>query len=230
MRSAFYDDLLGRQERLCESHQRESLGPVGGAGRHPARGAAGARLPQGDGSGRDDAGRGGASCTSAIRWPPYVRVVPGGVQGRRGPDHSHGAHAELPTEHRRRSSPTRPRSRRCRSDRECCPPPTPVQAQVAQWRPGEMTIALTDRTPGHAILLVAETLVPGLARGSRREAGSGAPRQLSRRTRRGVPPGAREVRLVFRSAASATGKVVTWISLLAALAAIAAPLARRRRA
>jgi hypothetical protein len=45
-----------------------------------------------------------------------------------------------------------------------------------------------------------------------------------------LPPGAAEVRLEFRSAASATGKLITWASVLVALVGIAVPLRRRRLA
>lgn len=109
------------------------------------------------------------------------------------------------------------------------PAATPVQAQVAQWRPGEMTIALTGQDTRATYLLVAETWYPDW----RAEVdGKAAPAHRANYAQLGVelPAGAREVRLVFRSAASATGKIVTWISLLAALAAMAVPLARRHRA
>ena len=92
-----------------------------------------------------------------------------------------------------------------------------------------MTIALTGQDTRATYLLVAETWYPDW----RAEVdGKAAPAHRANYAQLGVelPAGAREVRLVFRSAASATGKIVTWISLLAALAAMAVPLARRHRA
>jgi uncharacterized membrane protein YfhO len=109
------------------------------------------------------------------------------------------------------------------------PPATTVQARVADWRPGAMTIALDGRDTRTTYLIVAETWYPDWRAVVD---GTEAPTYRANYAQIGVelPPGAAEVRLEFRSAASATGKAITWASVVLALAGIAVPLGRRRRA
>ena len=108
------------------------------------------------------------------------------------------------------------------------PAATPVKARVAEWRPGAMTIALDGQDTRTTYLLVAETWYPDWrATVDGREAAT----HRANYAQIGVelPAGAREVRLEFRSSASATGAIITWLSLLTAVAATAVPLLRRRR-
>ena len=109
------------------------------------------------------------------------------------------------------------------------PPATTVQARVAEWRPGAMTIVLDGKDTRTTYLVVAETWYPDWRAVVD---GKEAPAYRANYAQIGVelPPGAAEVRLEFRSDASAKGKVITWASLLVALAGIAVPLARRPRA
>jgi hypothetical protein len=109
------------------------------------------------------------------------------------------------------------------------PAATTVRARVTEWIPGRMTIALDGQDARTTYLLVAETWYPDWGATI-----DGNPATVHRANYAQIglelPPGAREVRLQFRSRASATGAVVTWLCLVAALAGIGVPLLRRGRA
>lgn len=108
------------------------------------------------------------------------------------------------------------------------PAPTTVTARVAEWAPGEMTVAIEGADTDPTYLVIGETWYPDW---HATVDGAGVPvhrgnfAQLSLE----LPPGAREVRLWFASPAYVTGKIVSLVSLLLALAAVAVPLARERR-
>jgi hypothetical protein len=108
------------------------------------------------------------------------------------------------------------------------PEPSGVRASLTEWRPGAMTIALSGSAPSHNYLLVAENWYPdwratvdGVAAATHRANGA----MLSVV----VPPGAREVRLSFEMASYRTGKLVTFASLLGALALLAFGVVKSRR-
>lgn len=89
-------------------------------------------------------------------------------------------------------------------------------AQVTEWQPGAMTVALTGQEAATSHLVVSENWYPDW-----RAEVDGQPGVVRRvnHTLIGVdlPPGAREVRLRFESPEYATGK---WISLVALLVAV----------
>lgn len=108
------------------------------------------------------------------------------------------------------------------------PAPTSVRARVVEWIPGRMRIALDGSDTRRTYLLVAETWYPDW---HARVDGAEAPihranyAQLSLE----LPPGARTVDLVFSSDAYRTGKIVSALSLLLALAAVALPRRHGRK-
>jgi hypothetical protein len=106
-------------------------------------------------------------------------------------------------------------------------PPSGATARVTDWRPGSMTVVLTGAEAAPSHLLVAENWYPDW-----RAEVDGRPAVVRRvdHTLLGVdlPPGAREVRLRFASAAYATGKAVSLVALLAATGMIILPAVRRR--
>lgn len=107
-------------------------------------------------------------------------------------------------------------------------PPSPVRAEVAEWAPGSMRIALagTDSRPNY--LLVSENWYPDW-----HATVDGKPAAVYRGDHTFLsvvlPPGAREVRLDFSSADYARGKLITTIALLATAALLASPWLRRRK-
>ncbi len=158
---------------------------------------------------------------------PYVRVVPGGFKAPEErivptvlePSFPLAAVALFSDSASLVPVPIRP---------GILPAATPVKPRVAEWRPGAMTIALEGQDTRTTYLLVAETWYPDWrATVDGRE----APTHRANYAQIGVelPAGAREVRLEFHSSASATGAIITWLSLLAAVAATGVPLLRRRR-
>jgi len=109
------------------------------------------------------------------------------------------------------------------------PDVSPVRAKVAAWEPGKMTIALEGQAPAPSWLLVSENWYPDWVA---KVDGQDAP------TYRGqfalitvpLPVGAKEVTLEFRSRAYERGRIITFISLIAALGLWLVPMVRRRRA
>ena len=107
-------------------------------------------------------------------------------------------------------------------------PPAPVTAEVVDWAPGKMRITLTGAAARPTYLLVSETWYPdwtatvdGLPAPVHR--GDGALITVV------LPPGAREVSLVFHDDGYAKGKIVTLISTLLAFGLVLVPAVRRRR-
>jgi len=110
--------------------------------------------------------------------------------------------------------------------RNTLPAATPVRAAVTAWRAGAMTVALSGSDSRPTYLLIAETWYPdwqatidGRAAAVHRANHA----QLSVE----LPPGAREVRLEFRSPASSRGRAVSLVSTLLAMGLIATPFLRR---
>jgi len=108
------------------------------------------------------------------------------------------------------------------------PPALGVQANVTSWAPGRMTIQLQPAAPQAAYLVVSENWYPDWTAQV-----DGKPAQVVRGDVSlitvPVPAGAKEVSLVFISKDYATGKAVTFISCLVALAGLVAPPVLRRR-
>lgn len=106
--------------------------------------------------------------------------------------------------------------------------PSAVSAEVRDWRPGAMRVALTGTNPAASYLVVAENWYPDW-----RATVDGVPAPVLRADHAllgvVVPPGAREVSLQFRSATYDRGKLVSLVSLVLALAMIAGPLLVSRR-
>ncbi len=100
-------------------------------------------------------------------------------------------------------------------------------AQITEWRPGAMTVALTGAELAPSHLLISENWFPDW-----RAEVDGQPAVVRRinHTMLGVdlPAGAREVRLRFASAAYANGKLVSLVALLVAMAMMVVPSVSRR--
>ncbi len=108
-------------------------------------------------------------------------------------------------------------------------PPAPVTATLSDWKPGEMTIALAGAAPRESYLLVSETWYPDW---HATVDGAVAPVLRADEALMSVvlPPGAKQVHLVFRDHGYAAGKWVTLISALLTFTLILAPAFARRRA
>ena len=89
----------------------------------------------------------------------------------------------------------------------------PIAATVADWAPGRMRVTLSGRPPHRRTSLVGENWYPDW---HATVDGKPAPVLRADYTLLSVvlPPGAREVRLWFASAAYARGKLVTAVALL----------------
>lgn len=107
-------------------------------------------------------------------------------------------------------------------------PASPVSAAVTDWRPGAMTITLQGANSAPSHLLVSENWYPDWQ--AEVDGQAGTVRRLNH-TMLGIdlPAGAREVRLRFASSAYARGKIVSALSVLAAVGMILLPLLRQRR-
>lgn len=105
--------------------------------------------------------------------------------------------------------------------------PSGVQASVTAWQPGAITVSLRGTETMPSVLLVSENWYPDWHADV--DGKPGVVRRVDY-TLLGVdlPPGARQVRLVFRSAAYSRGKVISAVSLLLAAIMIALPLALQR--
>lgn len=106
--------------------------------------------------------------------------------------------------------------------------PSAVSATVTDWRPGAMTVELQGSEPTVSQLLVSENWYPDWR--AEVDGNEGVVRRMNH-TLLGVdlPAGARQVRLTFDSAAYAQGKVITALSLLAAVGMILLPRVRMRQ-
>ncbi|MBV9880816.1 MAG: hypothetical protein JO180_10000 [Gemmatirosa sp.] len=157
--------------------------------------------------------------------PPYARVLPSSakldeaqaVATLADPRYPVNGVALLPDSSTATSPPARPPF-----------PPSAVSATVRAWEPGRMTIALegADAHAGH--LVVAENWYPDW---HAEVDGRAATVRRVDYTLLGVdlPAGAREVRLWFDSPAYARGRMVSGVSLLAAIAMTLVPVVRRLR-
>jgi hypothetical protein len=108
------------------------------------------------------------------------------------------------------------------------PEPSAAEATLAEWAPGRMRITLAGTDPRPLYLLVAENWY----RDWHAEVdGKAAPVVRGDHTLITVPlpPGAREVRLVFASDAYRQGRWITWLALLLIAGLIAWPAVQRRR-
>jgi hypothetical protein len=109
------------------------------------------------------------------------------------------------------------------------PEPSPVRARVLAWEPGSMRIGLEGQAAAPSWLVVSENWYPDW-----RATVDGQPAA----THRGqfslltipLPAGAREVSLEFRSRAYERGRLITFVSLIAAVGLWLVPLVRTRRA
>ncbi len=109
------------------------------------------------------------------------------------------------------------------------PEPLDNRVTVRSWEPGRMVIDIEPPAPQDAYVLVAENWYPDW-----RATVDGEPAPVVRgnQTLITVPvsAGASSVELVFDSKHFRIGKIVTFVSLLAAIAAAVVPVVRRRRA
>jgi hypothetical protein len=108
------------------------------------------------------------------------------------------------------------------------PEPSDAQATLAEWAPGRMRITLGGTDPRPLYLVVAENWY----RDWHAEVdGKAAPVVRGDHTLITVPlpPGAREVRLVFASDAYRRGRWITWLALLLIAGLIVWPAVQRRR-
>jgi hypothetical protein len=107
-------------------------------------------------------------------------------------------------------------------------PTTPVRAEMAEWAPGEMRIALTGADTRPNYLLVSENWYPDW-----HAKVDGKPAAVHRADNTLIsvvlPPGARSVDLSFESSAYTKGKWVSALSIVLALGLCAWPLIFRPR-
>jgi hypothetical protein len=108
------------------------------------------------------------------------------------------------------------------------PQPTGIVAHVDSYAPGKMALTLDRAAPAGSALIVAENYYPGW-----HATVDGKPGHIGRAqySMIGVelPAGARKVELAFTSAPYETGKTVTWIAIIIALAALAGGVFMERR-
>ncbi len=103
-----------------------------------------------------------------------------------------------------------------------------VKADLVEWAPGKMHIALTGSDPAPAYLLISETWYPKwLATVD----GRTVPVHRADHALLSVviPPGARDIRLVLHSDSYQTGKLITGVALILTAAFTFGPLLRRGR-
>ena len=109
------------------------------------------------------------------------------------------------------------------------PAPSPVRASMLAWEPGKMRIGLEGQAAAPSWLVVSENWYPDW-----RAAVDGQPAAIHRGQFSLItvplPVGAKEVSLEFRSRAYERGRLITFISLIAALGLWLVPLVRTRRA
>lgn len=108
------------------------------------------------------------------------------------------------------------------------PPPAGVKANVTRLQPGVIDVQLDQPAPQGAALVVSENFYPGW-----RATADGRDAQIARANYNligvALPAGSREVQLRFADPAYATGKVITLVALLLAVAAIVAGVILQRR-
>ncbi|MGH7500008.1 MAG: hypothetical protein ACREL3_14305 [Gemmatimonadales bacterium] len=107
------------------------------------------------------------------------------------------------------------------------PAPSTVKAALTAWAPGSMHVTLAGRSDSTAYLLVSENWYPDW-----HVEVDGKPATLLRGDHTllsvALPPGAREVRFHFAAPSYVRGKLVTFLSLVVALALCLAPFWQRR--
>jgi hypothetical protein len=108
------------------------------------------------------------------------------------------------------------------------PAPAVTRADVVAWEPGRMTIGLTGSDPKPTYLVVSESWYPDW---HVRIDGKDAALLRINHALLGVvlPPGAREVRLWFESAAYQRGRLVTLLAVLLTAGLVLVPVVRARR-
>ena len=108
------------------------------------------------------------------------------------------------------------------------PAPAVTRADVVAWEPGRMTIGLTGSDPKPTYLVVSESWYPDW---HVRIDGKDAALLRINHALLGVvlPPGAREVRLWFESAAYQRGSLVTLLAVLLTAGLVLVPVVRARR-
>jgi hypothetical protein len=110
------------------------------------------------------------------------------------------------------------------------PAPLGARVNVDEWEPGRMRLTIDPAAPSAAYVTVAENFSPGW-----KATVDGASAAVTRGNVAlitvAVPPGARQVELRYDAPGYATGRLVTWVSLVLAAAACFGPaIGRRRRA
>ena len=156
--------------------------------------------------------------------PPYARVVPAAFKG--------DSNTIVPT----LLDPRMDYSRLVLFDKNqpvspppisSLPAPSPSQARVTAWQPGEMTVALDPAPPAPSYVVVAENWFPTW---QATVDGHGAPvlRGDGSLIAVPVPAGARQVALTFRSPAYRTGKGISLASLAGLFLAVLVPITARR--
>jgi hypothetical protein len=107
-------------------------------------------------------------------------------------------------------------------------PPAPITAELTEWAPGQMRIALTGTAARPAYLLVSENWYPDW-----KATVDGQPAAVLRGDHALIavvlPSGAREVTLAFHDDGYAKGKGVTLVSTLLVLGMVLVPAIRSRR-
>jgi len=106
---------------------------------------------------------------------------------------------------------------------------SPIEAKVTAWQPGRMTIALQAQVADPSWLLVSENWYPDWTATVDGQSSPTYRGQFSLITVP-LPVGAKEVTLEFKSRAYERGRLITFVSLLAALGLWLGPMVRRRRA
>jgi hypothetical protein len=109
------------------------------------------------------------------------------------------------------------------------PEPSPVRARMLAWEPGSMRIGLEGQAAAASWLVVSENWYPDWQATVDGQPASVFRGQYSLITIP-IPVGAKEVTLEFRSRAYQRGRLITFISLIAALGLWLVPLVRTRRA
>ena len=108
------------------------------------------------------------------------------------------------------------------------PAPASVKASVTRFDPGAIDVQLDGSAPEGAALVVSENFYPGW-----RATADGRDAQVARANYNligvALPAGARQIQLRFSDPAYATGKVITLVALLLAVAAIVAGVILGRR-
>jgi hypothetical protein len=107
------------------------------------------------------------------------------------------------------------------------PEPSPVEATVASWAPGAMTVTLSPAPSDTSYLVVAENWYPAW-----RAEIDGSPAEVHRANHTflsvALPPGATEVAFRFESDTYRRGKLVTLVALLGTAVLLSSGLWRRR--